>query len=481
MSRPIDETAVIAGPAGSAGRARRRVTPTVILVIVCAGIILANLDLFVVNVALPDIGRGLHDSSLSRLSWVINGYTIVYAALLIPAGRLADRYRQRDGFLLGVAVFTVASAACGFAASLPMLVAFRLVQAAGAALLTPTSLSLVLAAYPAERRAGAVRSWAAVGGVAAALGPVAGGLLLEATWRAVFFVNVPIGLAAIGFGAWLLPRVPGHRMALPDPVGVLLIVVGVGALSFGLVQGGTWGWASAGIIGALAVAAAAIALFVLHTLRHRNPVIDPGLFRDRNFSVASVVLMVFSGAFGGMLLSIVLWEQSAWGWSALRTGLAVAPGPIMVPVFSMLVAGRLIRRLGFPLVAAIGSALFGGGLIWWSVSVTLRPDYAAGVLGGMILSGIGVGLTLPTLIAAATSSLPQKSAASGSGAVNTFRQIGTAIGVALLVAVIGTPRSPVAQLTAYDRGWIVLGALALAAAVTAVLLHQSSHAAKDRA
>jgi hypothetical protein len=297
----------------------------------------------------------------------------------------------------------------------------------------------------------------------------------------VFFVNVPIGLAAIAFGAWLLPRVPGHRVALPDPVGVLLIVLGVGALSFGLVQGGTWGLASAGIIGALAVAAAAIALFVLHTLRHRNPVIDPGLFRDRNFSVASVVLMVFSGAFGGMLLSIVLWEQNAWGWSALRTGLAVAPGPIMVPVFSMLVAGRLIRRLGFPLVAAIGSALFGGGLIWWSVSVTLRPDYAAGVLGGMILSGIGVGLTLPTLIAAATSSLPQKSAASGSGAVNTFRQIGTAIGVALLVAVIGTPRSPVAQLTAYDRGWIVLGALALAAAVTAVLLHQSSHAAKDRA
>jgi MFS family permease len=323
-----------------------------------------------------------------------------------------------------------------------------------------------------------VRSWAAVGGVAAALGPVVGGLLLEATWRAVFFVNVPIGIAAIAFGAWLLPSVPGHRVALPDPVGTALIIAGVGALSFGLVQGGTWGWESAGIVGALAAAAVAIALFVLHTARHRNPVIDPGLFRVRNFSVASVVLTVFSGAFGGMLLSVVLWEQNAWGWSALRTGLAVAPGPVMVPVFSMLVAGRLIRRFGFPLVAALGSAAFGGGLIWWAVSVTLRPDYAAGVVGGMLITGIGVGLTMPTLIAAATSSLPQQSAASGSAAVNTFRQVGTAIGVALLVAVIGTPHTPASELAAYDRGWIVLGVIAFAGAVTAVLLHQPSRAAR---
>jgi hypothetical protein len=229
---------------------------------------------------------------------------------------------------------------------------------------------------------------------------------------------------------------------------------------------------------AVAAAAVAIALFALHTARHRNPVIDPGLFRVRNFSVASVVLTVFSGAFGGMLLSIVLWEQNAWGWSALRTGLAVAPGPIMVPLFSTLVAGRLIRRFGFPLVAALGSAVFGGGLIWWFVSVTLRPDYASGVLGGMIITGIGVGLTIPTLIGAATSPLPPQSAASGSAAVNTFRQVGTAIGVALLVAVIGTPHTPASELAAYDRGWIVLGVIALAGGVVAVLLHRPSRATR---
>ncbi|MGH3170982.1 MAG: MFS transporter, partial [Trebonia sp.] len=167
-----------------------------------------------------------------------------------------------------------------------------------------------------------------------------------------------------------------------------------------------------------------------------------------------------------------------WGWSALRTGLAIAPGPIMVPIFSMLVAGRLIRRFGFPLVAATGSTLFGGGLIWWALSATITPDYAAGMLGGILLSGIGVGLTMPTLIAAATSSLPRESAASGSAAVNMFRQVGTAVGVAVFVALLGTPRTAAGQLSAFDRGWIVLGALAIAGAVAAVLLHQPSRTAK---
>ena len=172
-----------------------------VLVIVCAGVVMASLDLFIVNVALPQIARDLGASNLGELSWVLNGYAIVYASLLVFFGRLADRYRRDRGFLLGVAIFTAASAACAASTSVAMLVAFRLVQAAGAALLTPTSLGLVLASYEPERRSGAVRAWTATGGIAAALGPVIGGLLVAVNWRLVFLVNVPVGIVALIVGA----------------------------------------------------------------------------------------------------------------------------------------------------------------------------------------------------------------------------------------------------------------------------------------
>ncbi len=223
----------------------RTVRPRQILVIVSAGVVMASLDLFIVNVALPQIAVDLHEPSLGTLSWVLNGYAIIYAALLVLFGRLADQHNRKSGFLLGVAIFTAGSAACGAAVSVPMLIAFRLVQAAGAALLTPTSLGLVLASYPAERRGGAVRAWTAAGGMAAALGPVAGGLLVAASWRWVFFVNVPIGLAALAIGWRRLPDVPGHAGPRPDALSALLVTGGVGGLTLGLVRGGDWGWTSA--------------------------------------------------------------------------------------------------------------------------------------------------------------------------------------------------------------------------------------------
>src|SRR5215469_16168911 len=213
---------------------RRTASPTVVLVIVCAGVVLASLDLFIVNVALPSMARSFGETGLGDLSWVLNAYAIVYAALLVLFGRLADRYRRERGFLLGVAIFVAASAACAAATSLPMLVAFRVLQAAGAALLTPTSLGLILATFPAERRHGAVRTWTAVGGIAAALGPAVGGLLVAASWRWVFLVNLPIGVAAL-IAAWrYLPEVPGHAIPRPDALSALLITGGVGALTLGL-------------------------------------------------------------------------------------------------------------------------------------------------------------------------------------------------------------------------------------------------------
>jgi EmrB/QacA subfamily drug resistance transporter len=449
---------------------------TLVLVIVCAGVVLASLDLFIVNVALPSIARDLGEHNLSSLSWVLDAYAIVYASLLVLFGRLAEGRRRDQGFLIGVFIFTASSAACGAAGSLGMLVAFRIAQAAGAALLTPTSLSLVLATAAPERRQSAVRAWTAIGGLAAALGPVVGGLLVAASWRWVFYVNVPIGLAALAIGWRRLPAIPGHPGQRPDALSAVLITAGVGALTLGLVEGNAWGWGSTRVVAALAAAIIMLAAFTRRTLRHRNPLIEPGLFRVRTFTGSSVVAFTFSIAFGAMLLSIVLWEQDVWHWSALQTGLAIAPGPLMVPLFAFLVAGRAIARFGPGRVIAVGSTVYAAGIASWALRAGLHPDYAGQVLVGMLMTGAGVGLTLPTFMATGASSLPPQSFATGSAVVNMLRQVGLAIGVAVLVAVLGSPATPHASLVAFRDGWVVISATAIVAALAGGLLLGSRQA-----
>jgi EmrB/QacA subfamily drug resistance transporter len=468
----LSQRAKTAGRGASSSESRPDSSPQLVLVIVCAGVVLASLDLFIVNVALPQIGRDFHvrGGGLADLSWVLNAYAIVYASLLVLFGRLAERYRRERGFLLGVAVFVAASAACGAASSLPMLVAFRILQAAGAALLTPTSLGLILATSTPERRYGAVRTWTAVGGLAAAAGPVVGGLLVALSWRWVFLINVPVGLLALSVGWRRLPSVPGQPVPAPDLLGALLITGGVGALVLGLVKGGAWGWGNARTITALMLAAAALTLFTVHCARSRNPLIDRELFRLRSLIGASAVALFFMASFGGMLLSRVLWAQEVWHWSPLSTGLAIAPGPIMVPLFSFLVAGRLIARFGPGPVIAAGATIFAAGVMWWALAMGLRPDYAGEMLGGMLLTGIGVGLTLPTLMATGASALPPHSFATGSAVINMLRQIGLAIGVAILIAVLGSPHSPVASLHVFERASLIIAAIAFAAGLIGLTL-----------
>jgi EmrB/QacA subfamily drug resistance transporter len=464
----------------SGAGAARQLRPGQVLLIVCAGVVMASLDLFIVNVALPKIAVDLHEPSLGTLSWVLNGYAIVYAALLVLFGRLADQRNRKTGFLVGVAIFTAGSAACGAAVSVPMLIGFRLVQAAGAALLTPTSLGLVLASYPAERRGSAVRAWTAAGGMAAALGPVIGGLLVAASWRWVFLVNVPVGLAALVVGWRRLPDVPGHAGPRPDALSALLVTGGVGALTLGLVRGDAWGWGSAATVGVLAASVMVLGLFALHCVRHHNPLIDPALFRVRTFTGASAATLLFSISFGAMLLSIVLWMQDGWGWSALQTGLGVAPGPVMVPLFSFLVTGRLLARYGPGFVIGLGAAVFSAGVLWWALMIQLHPDYLA-VLPGMMVSGVGVGLTLPSLMSTAASSLPPSSFATGSGVVNMLRQVGFAVGVAMLVAVLGNPHGPAAELAAFRHGWYATAAAGVAAVLAAGFLRRAGGAAAPAA
>jgi MFS family permease len=244
----------------------------------------------------------------------------------------------------------------------------------------------------------------------------------------------------------------------------------VAALVLGLVKGGAWGWTDPRTVAALAGGVVALGLFALDCARNPNPMIDRELWRLRPVVGSSAVALLFMASFGGMLLSRVLWAQEVWHWSALSTGLAIAPGPIMVPLFAFLVAGPLIARFGSGRVIAAGSAIFAAGVAWWAVAMGLQPDYAGQMLGGMLLTGIGVGLTLPTFMATGAAALPQHSFATGSALINMFRQIGLAIGVAVLIAVLGSPDSPQATLTVYQRAsWIVAG-FSLAAGAAGLLL-----------
>jgi len=439
----------------------------VVLAILSLAAFMASLDVFIVNVAFDDIGADFRGTGLSDLSWVLNAYAILYAALLVPAGRVADRWGRKGGFLLGLAVFTAASAVCASSPNIWWLVVFRGVQAVGAAMLTPASLGLVVAAAPPAHRARWVRIWAATGALAAALGPVVGGVLVEASWRWVFLVNIPVGVAAIVAAA---VRVPRSRDATatrnPDFVGAALLAVAIGSLALGIVEGPSWGWAAARTDAAWVVSAAGLVVFVIASARHAAPVIDPALLRVRAFAGANVTAVLFSMPFAAALLTNILWMQRVWHYSAIRTGFAVAPGPLMVPLFAAL-AHRLAARIPVGLITSAGCALFGLGSAMILISVGHAPNYASELLPGWLIGGAGVGFALPNILSAATADLPASQSATGSAIVNMSRQIGTALGVSLVVAVLGAPAGYPAVHAAFQHTWAAMAAVAALAALSA--------------
>jgi len=450
-----------------------------VFAVVTAGVCVVNLDLFIVNVAIPSIGRSFGGAGLANLSWVLNGYAIVFAALLVPAGRAADLIGRRAAFLAGMIVFGVASAGCAVAPDVWVLVAARLVQAAGGALLIPASLGLLLAAAPPERRTGAIRAWTSVGGVAAALGPVIGGALVAASWHWVFLVNVPVVAIAVIAGLRVLRPDPAaarqaglaaeRTEALPDTLGAVIFTVAIGAFALALVKANAWGWTSPALIGTIAAAAVLIVVFVRRSAWHPAPVIELHLLRRPVFATATAANVLFGIAFGAMLLLVTLWCQDVWGWSALRTGLGVAPGPLLVP-FWAIAAGPVARRIGPGPVAAVGCAIYACGCIFWRLNLTLAPDYPAHMLPGMLLTGTGVGLTLPTLVSAAVSAVPPNRFATGSGIVTMARQVGIVLGVAILVTVLGGHAAGDGALPAFQRATVVLAIAAASAGLVSLLM-----------
>jgi EmrB/QacA subfamily drug resistance transporter len=429
---------------------------------------MAQLDLFIVNVALPVIGRSYAGSSLSGLSWVLNAYAIIFAALLVPAGRLADHFGRRRFLLAGVMVFTLASAACAVAPTLGVLVAARAVQAVGAALIVPTSLGLLYPAFAKRQHAMVVGIWAGVAAVAGTAGPPVGGLLVEASWRWIFLINVPIGIATLLAGLKVLPEVravAGSR--LPDWISAVLLLASVTLLVLGTVQGPTWGWGSGKTISLLVVAVVVIALTVARTLRHPHALIERDLFKSMPFTGATIALFFFFVGFAVFLLSAVLFLQDEWHYSVVRSGLAISPGPATAAVFAVN-AGRIRARFGRLLPAMAGPLFMTAGACCWILSTGGRPDYAAGYLPGAIVMGIAAGLTQAPLFAAA-GTLPPDRATTGSAVLNMARQVGSAVGVAAVVVILGTGAAT--TLTGFHHVWAaeaIAGVLAcLAVAVTA--------------
>lgn len=454
------------GQAKQRTRDTRAHSPRTILTVLSLGTFMASLDVFIVNVAFDKIGADFHGSSIADVSWVLNAYAIIFAALLVPLGRLADKVGRKNMFLWGLAVFTLASVACAAAPGLWWLIGFRLIQAAGAAALMPTSLGLLLSAVPAEKRMPYVRIWSAVAGIAAAAGPVIGGLLVTASWRWVFLVNLPVGIIAIIAARRVVPDSRDANVSkIPDMLGAGLLTVGIGSLALAIVKGGDWGWGSGSTIAAFIVAAIMVAGFAWRAEHHPVPVVDPALYRVRSFAAANIAMVAFSVGFAGLLLMLVLWLQNVWGWSTIATGFAVAPGPAVVPIVAVFTQ-RLARKVQPGALTAVGCAIFAvGAVLALSLLGPHGAEYASELLPAELVSGLGIGLALPTLLAAATQGLPPNRASTGSGVINMTRQIGYVLGVAVIVAIIGTPTSYAAAHNAFVHGWWTVAGAEVVAAI----------------
>ncbi len=353
---------------------RRRVDPRLVLAIASLGASVAFVDATIVNVAFPSIARSFRGTPIASLSWVLNVYNIVFAAFLVAAGRIADLVGRRALFVLGLELFTLASLLCALAPSVETLVAFRGLQALGAACLVPASLALVLNAFPPERRVHGVALLSAVGAAAAGLGPSLGGLLVAlGDWRLVFLVNVPIGVAAIVLARRRLleSRAPGRRR-MPDLTGALIFALTVSAVVLAVVKGGDWGWTSAGVIGSFAAAVVLGAVFAWRCTWHRSPLVDLSLLRIRTFTVANAMTTVAAAGFYGYTLTNVLFLTGVWRYSVLKAGLALTPGPF----FAAGVAGptsKLAQRIGHRPVLFAGGLIWGGAVIWLVLRVGVRP------------------------------------------------------------------------------------------------------------
>ena len=455
--------------------ATRPVKPSTLLMITAGATFLAFLDATVVNVAFPDLREDFPDASVATLSWVVSAYAVLFAALLTSAGRLADVLGRRNLFTVSVLLFTAASLACALAPSMEFLIAARAVQGAGAAGMIPASLGIVLHGTPPERRTVAIGLWSAAGSMAAASGPVIGGLLVEwSSWRAVFYINVPIGLAvAVGALAKIGNDRPTSRK-LPDPVGSLILTVGIALMVVGLTKATDWGWTEASTLGCLV---GGLLLTVLGVLRSRGrevPAVDTTLWKSHAFASANVVSALAGAAMFGWLLTGPLFLTAVWHYSILEAALAVTPGAVTSAIASITLGKRATPRVQ-RVAIAVAMLVFALNGLFMYAAVGSDPAFLTVWLPAGMIGGAALGTSMTGLSTVAALSVPPLKFATGIGLNTTARQVGGALGIAAVAAVLAG--RGIYTALGYRESFLLTGGLALAAAAAGLLLLRRSAAA----
>ena len=413
-------------------------SPWPVFWIASIAVFLVSLDTTMLFAAFRTIQAGFPGTSAADMSWVLNGYTVVYAAMLIPAGGLADTHGRKKVFMLGVTLFLAASAACGLSGTVCWLLAARVAQAVGAAMLTPASLSILLDAFPHSKRAVAVSLWGAVGGLAAAVGPSIGSFVVDAVgWQWAFYLNLPLGALSLWRGANLLKEAKKPESRRPvDGVGMGLLIVGVGALALSIVQSESPRWSATELLVAASTGLITLIGFVVWARVASAPLVDMRLFQNRTYTFVNLATLAFGIAFSMMFFAFFFYMTEVWHYSLPQAGLAITPGPLLVIPFAV-ISGRLAARLGHRPFLVGGALVYACSGLWFLLVPGAQPAYLTQWLPGLFLSGMGVGLVMPSLSAAAVNRLPTDQYAVGSAVNQATRQIGSVMGVAITVLLLG--------------------------------------------
>jgi EmrB/QacA subfamily drug resistance transporter len=442
---------------------------------VAFGLFMIMLDNTVVNVALPSIERDLH-ISISELEWVVTAYALSFAALMITGGKLADLYGRRRIFMVGLTVFTLSSLACGLAPSASFLIGARAVQGTGAALMNPATLSIITATFPPRERGRAIGIWAGVSALALAIGPLCGGLIVDnINWNWIFFVNVPVGAVGIVVSRLVISesRDTSHEQSIDLP-GLATSGLGLLALSYALIEGNRHGWTSVEIIGLFVAAVALLVGFVLVEHRQRLPMLDLSLFKIGAFAGANVVAMLVSLGMFGVFFFVSLYVQNILGYSPTKAGAIFLPMTVLIIVIAP-IAGHTSDRVGSRWLMGGGMTIVGVSLLLYQ-RVGVHSDFWT-LLPAMLLGGVGMAMTMSPMTSAAMGAVPVDKAGVGSGVLNSFRQVGGSLGIALIGAILASylhhPAGSAAGARDYVNGLhaalLVSAGITFAAALVAVV------------
>ena len=440
------------------------------LAAVAFGLFMIMLDNTVVNVALPAIQKDL-GADLSALEWIVTGYALTFAAVMLTGGKLADLLGRRLIFVIGLAIFTLSSLACGLAGSEEVLIGARIVQGVGAALMNPATLSIISATFPPQQRGMAIGIWAGVSALALAIGPLVGGLLTQhASWHWIFFINIPVGIVAIAASFVLIDETKdtseGQRLDLP---GLLTSGIGLFSLTYALIEGNTYGWTSARILVAFAVAVVMLVGFVLLEQHQKAPMLDLSLFRNSTFAGANAVMLLVALAMFGVFFFVSLYMQNILGYSAVQAGAAFLPMTVLIVLIAP-IAGKSSDRFGSRWLMGAGMTLLAIQLFYFS-RLSVEESYWS-ILPAMLIGGVGMSLVMTPAAAAAMSGVPVDKAGVGSAVLNSARQVGGSVGIALIGAIVAHVaagrRTPEAFVDGFSTALVVASLIALAGAVLAV-------------